>query len=105
MWSLQSWVTDSLQPPKVLVDSAVARVPTQGCLLFVDVDHLGMMNEVTSRDMGNKMLRHIGRLLHSHVQPLGDVARLGGDVRNFVPVNVGRALARKVGARPRGKRS
>lgn len=78
-WSLQSWVTDSPQPPKAQVDSAVARVPTQGCLLFVDVDHLGMMNEVTSRDMGNKMLRHIGRLLHSHVQPLGDVARLGGD--------------------------
>ncbi len=95
MWSLQSWVTDSLQPPKALADSAVARVPTQGCVLFVDVDHLGMMNEVTSRDMGNKMLRHIGRLLHSHVQPLGDVARLGGD--EFAVLLPGLSLAHAQG--------
>lgn len=95
MWSLQTWVTDSLQPPKAMADSAVGRMPTQGCLLFVDVDHLGMMNEVTSRDMGNKMLRHIGRLLHSHVQPLGDVARLGGD--EFAVLLPGLSLAHAQG--------
>lgn len=79
MWELQSWVFDSMQPVKSDPSSAMVRVPSQGCLLFADVDHLGMMNEVTSREMGNKILRHIGRLLASQTQPLGSLARLGGD--------------------------
>ncbi|NDB75424.1 MAG: hypothetical protein EB141_07240, partial [Verrucomicrobia bacterium] len=29
-----------------------------------------------------------------------EIARLGGDVRDFVPKNVGKALARKFGAEP-----
>lgn len=79
MWGLQSWVADSMQSVKQTAESSPARVPAQGCLLFADVDHLGMMNEVTSREMGNKILRHIGRLLASQTQPLGSLARLGGD--------------------------
>lgn len=79
MWELQSWVSDSIQSVKSDPSSAMVRVPAQGCLLFADVDHLGMMNEVTSREMGNKILRHIGHLLASQTQPLGNLARLGGD--------------------------
>ena len=78
MWGLQSWVLDSLQPPKTEVQPG-QRMPTQGCVLFADLDHLGMMNETTAREMGNKLLRHVGRLLASYTQPLGNVARLGGD--------------------------
>ena len=78
MWSLQSWIADSIHPEKTGIDNA-RRVPAQGCLLFADLDHLGMMNETTDREMGNKLLRHVGRLIASYSQPLGSVARLGGD--------------------------
>lgn len=75
MWGLQSWVTESVHPAKTEVE----RVPAQGCFMFVDIDHLGMINESISREMGNKVLRHVGRLIATYTQPLGDVARLGGD--------------------------
>lgn len=78
MWGLQSWVTDSMQAGKTAVIENKL-VPAQGCLLFADLDYLGMMNETTSREMGNKILRHVGRLLASYTQPLGNVARLSGD--------------------------
>jgi diguanylate cyclase (GGDEF)-like protein len=79
MWSLQSWMNDSMGPPKRNPEGMVARIPAQACLLFADVDHLGMLNTLTSRDMGNKVLRHTGRLLASYTKSLGEVARLGGD--------------------------
>ena len=78
MWDLQAWVSDSLLPEKGAED-AKHRVPAQGCLLFVDVDHLGMTNETTSRELGDKILQHAGRLMVSYTQPLGRVSRLGGD--------------------------
>ena len=71
-------MSDSLQLVKGEVHDA-NRMPTHGCLLFADLDHLGMMNEVTSREMGNKLLRHVGRLMADYTQPLGQMARLGGD--------------------------
>lgn len=79
VWGLQSWVTDSVKAAKAAANDRSASKPMQGCLLFADLDHLGMMNEVTSREMGNKVLRHVGRLLANYTQPLGSVARLGGD--------------------------
>ena len=78
MWDLQAWVSDSLQPGK-RADEASKRTPAQGCLLFVDVDHLGMTNETISRELGDKILQHAGRLVVSYTQPLGRVSRLGGD--------------------------
>lgn len=78
LWGLQSWISDSMPSEKKRTPLRVP-VPAQGCVLFVDLDHLGMMNETTSRNMGNHLLRHVGRLMADYVQPLGDVARLGGD--------------------------
>lgn len=78
MWGLQSWVSDSMQAPTEAVSAHVS-MPTQGCVLFADIDHLGMMNETATREMGNRLLRHVGRLMADHTQPLGQMARLGGD--------------------------
>lgn len=79
MWGLQSWVSDSILMYRAESAAAQPRMPMQGCLLFVDVDHLGQLNEVTSREMGNQILRHVARILASYTEPLGRVARLGGD--------------------------
>ncbi|MGE8396871.1 MAG: GGDEF domain-containing protein, partial [Comamonas sp.] len=79
VWGLQSWVTSSMQAAKAASQGLQSGMPMQGCLLFADVDHLGMMNEVTSREMGDKVLRHVGRLLANYTQAIGSVARLGGD--------------------------
>jgi diguanylate cyclase len=82
IWGLQSWMTESVHTGKAVQSPSRlpwAGQPMQGCLLFADLDHLGLMNEVTAREMGNKVLRHVGRLLANYTQPLGNVARLGGD--------------------------
>ncbi len=96
MWELQSWVTDSLQSENTEHYLSTG-MPTQGCLLFADLDHLGMMNATTSRDMGNKMLRHVGRLIASYTQPVGSVARLGGDEFAVLLPGISLAHAQGVG--------
>ena len=95
LWNMQSWITQSLSVQRLSVVQPLAHPPAQGCVLFADLDHLGMLNEVTSREMGNKVLRHVGRLLASYTQALGDVARLGGD--EFVVLLPGVSLAHAQG--------
>lgn len=79
VWGLQSWTSESMAAFEGDQARQAMAMPAQGCVLFADVDHLGMINEITSREMGDKVLRHVGRLMASYTQPLGDVARLGGD--------------------------
>lgn len=96
IWGLQAWVTEGVKAataPKVMA----AVQPMQGCLLFADLDHLGMLNEVTSRDMGNKVLRHVGRMLANYTQPLGNVARLGGDEFAVLLPGISLAHAHSIG--------
>lgn len=90
LWNMQSWVVASM-PVHAGNGQAQEQMPAQGCVLFADLDHLGMLNESTSRDMGNQVLAHVARLLSSYLQPLGDVARLGGD--EFVVLLPGVSLA------------
>lgn len=94
MWGLQSWVADSMQMRKE-GPGPNRTMPTCGCILFVDLDHLGMMNEVISREMGNQLLRHVGRLMADYTQPLGPMARLGGD--EFAALLPGISLAHAQG--------
>lgn len=79
MWGLQAWATDGVIGARALPDVRSERKPLKGCLMFVDLDHLGMINEITSREMGDKVLRHVSNLLASFTKPLGSMARLGGD--------------------------
>lgn len=94
--AMAAWVSDSTQaepdgrqpePP----------MPAQGCLLFADLDHLGMMNAATSRDMGDRVLRHVAHLVAVCTQPVGYVARLGGDKFAVLLPGMGQAHAQRVG--------
>jgi len=53
--------------------------PAAGVLMHVDVDHFTLVNELAGHDAGDDALRHLARLLESHVRQMGWLARLGGD--------------------------
>lgn len=96
-WGMQWWLSSSMQAQTSVSSQQADRMPSQGCLLFIDLDYLGMMNETTSRDMGDKILRHVGRLIARYTQPLGDVARLGGDEFAVLLPGVSLAHAQGIG--------
>lgn len=50
-----------------------------GVLMHVDVDHFTLINELAGHDAGDDVLRHLARLLESHVRQTGWLGRLGGD--------------------------
>ncbi|RCX07857.1 sensor domain-containing diguanylate cyclase [Extensimonas vulgaris] len=50
-----------------------------GVLLFLDLDHLTLVNEVAGHGAGDDVLRHFARLIDSQVRHSGWAARLGGD--------------------------
>ena len=61
-------------------------------VLFLDLDHFTVVNDIAGHDAGDDVLRHVARLLASHVRQIGWAARLGGD--EFAVVLPGCALAR-----------
>lgn len=74
---------------------AVAQAPGaggDGVVLFLDLDHFTLVNDVAGHDAGDDVLRHVARLLESHVRQIGWAARLGGD--EFAVVLPGCAAAR-----------
>ncbi|MFZ5485651.1 MAG: sensor domain-containing diguanylate cyclase [Pseudomonadota bacterium] len=50
-----------------------------GVLLFLDLDHLTLVNEVAGHGAGDDVLRHVARLIDHQVRQAGWAARLGGD--------------------------
>ena len=63
-----------------------------GVMLFLDLDYFTVVNDVAGHDAGDDVLRHVARLLESHVRQIGWAARLGGD--EFAVVLPGCSLAR-----------
>lgn len=63
-----------------------------GVVLFLDLDHFTVVNDIAGHDAGDDVLRHVARLLESQVRQIGWAARLGGD--EFAVVLPGCALAR-----------
>lgn len=63
-----------------------------GVVLFLDLDHFTVVNDVAGHDAGDDVLRHVARLLESQVRQMGWAARLGGD--EFAVVLPGCALSR-----------
>jgi diguanylate cyclase (GGDEF)-like protein len=63
-----------------------------GVVLFLDLDHFTVINDIAGHDAGDDVLRHVARLLESQVRHIGWAARLGGD--EFAVVLPGCALAR-----------
>lgn len=50
-----------------------------GVVLFLDLDHFTVINDVAGHDAGDDVLRHVARLLEAQVRQAGWAARLGGD--------------------------
>ena len=63
-----------------------------GVLLFMDLDHFTVVNDVAGHEAGDDVLRHLARLLESEVRHSGWAARLGGD--EFAVILPGSTLAR-----------
>ena len=63
-----------------------------GVVLFLDLDHFTVVNDIAGHDAGDDVLRHVARLLETQVRQIGWAARLGGD--EFAVVLPGCALAR-----------
>lgn len=63
-----------------------------GVVLFLDLDHFTVVNDVAGHDAGDDVLRHVARLIDAQVRQVGWAARLGGD--EFAVVLPGCALAR-----------
>ena len=65
---------------------------SDGVVLFIDLDHFTVINDIAGHDAGDDVLRHVARLLESQVRQIGWAARLGGD--EFAVVLPGCTLAR-----------
>ncbi len=66
--------------------------PDDGVVLFLDLDHFTVVNDVAGHDAGDDVLRHVARLIETQVRQVGWAARLGGD--EFAVVLPGCPLAR-----------
>ncbi|MBB6559439.1 diguanylate cyclase (GGDEF)-like protein/PAS domain S-box-containing protein [Acidovorax soli] len=73
-------------------DSDGADAGEDGVVLFLDLDHFTLVNDVAGHDAGDDVLRHVARLIETQVRQVGWSARLGGD--EFAVVLPGCTLAR-----------
>ncbi len=51
----------------------------QGAMLFVDIDNFKLLNDTTSHEVGDQLLKQVTRRLHACVRSRDVLARLGGD--------------------------
>lgn len=75
-----------LGDPAPAADGVKALVQAQGqggahpgVVLFLDLDHFTLINEVAGHDAGDDVLRHVARVLEAHLRQAGWAARMGGD--------------------------
>ncbi|WP_409520572.1 diguanylate cyclase domain-containing protein [Melaminivora sp.] len=69
------------RPPLPAADAAPGLYGEEGSgvLLFLDLDHFTVINDVAGHEAGDDVLCHLARLLESEVRQMGWAARLGGD--------------------------
>jgi len=58
---------------------ASTRRDRQGALLFIDLDNFKTLNDTLGHDMGDRLLKQVGKRLSACVRERDTVARLGGD--------------------------
>jgi len=66
----------------------LGRIPAQaqepdevlcGVVMYLDLDHFTVVNDIAGHEAGDDVLAHVARLLEAQVRQAGWVARLGGD--------------------------
>jgi diguanylate cyclase (GGDEF)-like protein len=65
-----------------LVDSEIKRHTRYGSpftLLFIDIDNFKAVNDTSGHSEGDKLLKHITRVINSGMRTTDTIARLGGD--------------------------
>lgn len=70
---LQQLLAERAAPP--VADAGVH----SGALLFMDLDHFTVVNDVAGHDAGDEVLRRMALLIQSEVSEQGWAARIGGD--------------------------
>ena len=50
-----------------------------GVVMYLDLDHFTVVNDIAGHEAGDDVLAHVARLLEAQVRQAGWVARLGGD--------------------------
>lgn len=81
----------SVAPPVPSPEPAPAGQGCDGVVLFLDLDHFSVVNDVAGHGAGDDVLRRVAGLVQAQVRQIGWAARLGGD--QFVVVLPGCTLA------------
>ena len=68
---------------------SATRSQEMGALIYVDIDHFKLFNEVVGHDTADILLKEVGARLGECVRDCDTVARLGGDVFVILVTNLG----------------
>ena len=68
---------------------SATRSQEMGALIYVDIDHFKLFNEVVGHDTADVLLKEVGARLGECVRDCDTVARLGGDVFVILVTNLG----------------
>lgn len=71
-------------------------------VLFMDLDHLTVVNDVAGHEAGDDVLRHVARMVEELVRNVGWAARLGGDEFAVVLPSCSPARGAEIAERIRG---
>ncbi len=70
-------------------------------LVMIDLDHFKQINDHHGHPVGDEVLRHVARVLMTHIRPVDCLARYGGDEFALIMVETDLARATAVAARLR----
>lgn len=85
------------------VREAITQAQDQGSnhvILNIDVDHIGIVNDLGGRETGDALIRQVGKIINNMVRGRDVVARLGGDefgvLLDSCPLETGKVLAQNI---------
>ncbi len=76
---LQELMTDRAERSRAVPAGAGSAEDHALVVLFMDLDHLTVVNDIAGHDAGDDVLRHVARMVEELVRNVGWAARLGGD--------------------------